>query len=84
MPTHKSAEERMRRNERDNDKNRHYKKLIKESVKAIMTAKEKKEAQKKLNETIGLLDKMVVKGIIHKNKGSNQKSKLAKKVNSLA
>ncbi len=84
MPSHKSAKERVRRNERDNNKNRHYKMLMKEAVKAILTAKEKKEAQKQLNLTIALLDKMVVKGIIHRNKSSNHKSKLAKKVNALA
>jgi small subunit ribosomal protein S20 len=84
MPNHKSAEERVRRNERDNDKNRHYKKLMRDSVKAVLAAKGKKEAQELLKKTTSLLDKMVVKGILHKNSCANKKSVLAKKVGAMA
>ena len=84
MPNHKSAEERVRRNERDNDKNRHYKKLMRESVKSVLSAKGKKEAQDLFKKTVSLLDKMVVKGILHKNNCANKKSALAKKVSAMA
>lgn len=84
MPNHKSAEERVRRNARDNDKNRHYKKLMRESIKSVLSAKGKKEAQELLKKTSSLLDKMVVKGILHKNNSANKKSALAKKVSAMA
>lgn len=84
MPNHKSAEERVRRNARDNDKNRHYKKLMRESVKAVLAATGKKEAQELFKKTTSLLDKMVVKGILHKNSCANKKSVLAKKVSAMA
>ena len=84
MPNHKSAVERVRRNEKEQNKNRHYKKLMKESVKAVVVAKDKKAAQVELNKSLALIDKMVVKGILHRNKAAHSKSKLAKKVNAMA
>ncbi|HMY37140.1 MAG TPA: 30S ribosomal protein S20, partial [bacterium] len=66
------------------DKNKNHKRQMKEAVKAVTTAKDKKTAQDQLKQTVSVLDKLVVKGIIHKNKAANQKSKLAKKVQALA
>jgi len=84
MPSHKSAEERVRRNERDNDKNRRYKTMMKTAMKAVLSAKDKKAAQENLKKFISLADKMAGKGIIHKNKSANSKSALVKKVNAMA
>ena len=84
MPNHKSAEERVRRNARDNDKNRHYKKLMKDSVKEVTSAKTKKEAEDNLKKAVSLLDKMVVKGILHRNTAAHQKANLAKRVQAMA
>lgn len=84
MPNHKSAEERVRRNERDNSKNRHYKSLLKTSLRAVTSAKDKKTATESLNAFVSLVDKMVVKGILHRNKAANTKSKIAKKVQAMA
>ncbi|HMZ05602.1 MAG TPA: 30S ribosomal protein S20, partial [bacterium] len=78
MPNHKSAVERVRRNKKQQDKNKNHKRQMKEAVKAVTTAKDKKTAQDQLKQTVSVLDKLVVKGIIHKNKAANQKSKLAK------
>jgi small subunit ribosomal protein S20 len=83
MPSHKSAEERVRRNRRDADQNLHYKRLMKESIKSVLSAKNKAEAQESYRKLVTLLDKMVVKGIIHKNKSANRKSVLSKKVNAM-
>ncbi|HMY37666.1 MAG TPA: 30S ribosomal protein S20 [bacterium] len=84
MPNHKSAVERVRRNKKQQDKNKNHKRQMKEAVKAVTAAKDKKTAQDQLKQTVSVLDKLVVKGIIHKNKAANQKSKLAKKVQALA
>jgi small subunit ribosomal protein S20 len=46
--------------------------------------KVEKEAGEKLPEVASLIDRLAKKGIIHKNKASNLKRKLARKVNSLA
>lgn len=84
MPNHKSAEERVRRNERDNDKNRHYKSLLKESTKSVTGAKTKAEASENFKKLTSLLDKMVIKGILHKNTSANRKASLAKRINAMA
>jgi small subunit ribosomal protein S20 len=43
-----------------------------------------KEAGEQLPEVASMIDKLAKKGVIHKNKASNLKSKLARKVNALA
>lgn len=80
MPNHKSAEERMRRNERDQNKNRHYKKKMKDALKDVLNAGDKKSATEKLSQFSSLMDKMVSKGIINKNKSARYKSRMAAKV----
>ncbi|KMU65419.1 SSU ribosomal protein S20p [Elizabethkingia anophelis] len=45
---------------------------------------EKASAAEQLPKVISLLDKLVKKNIIHKNKAANLKSKLTKHVNKLA
>jgi small subunit ribosomal protein S20 len=84
MPNHKSAVERVRRNERDNDKNRHYKSLLKETTKAVTSAKTKAEAQENYKKLASLLDKMVIKGILHKNNSANRKSSMSKRIQGMA
>ena len=42
------------------------------------------EAGEKLPEVAAMIDKLAKKGVIHKNKAANLKSKLARKVNSLS
>jgi len=49
-----------------------------------MAATKKDEAQALLTEVTSMIDKLAKKNIIHWKKAANQKSKLAKKVNSLA
>lgn len=80
MPNHKSAEERVRRNERDQNKNRHYKKKMKDALKNVLTAGDKKTAIEKLSEFSSLMDKMVSKGIVNKSKSARYKSRMAAKV----
>ncbi len=84
MPNHKSAIERVRRNEKQNNRNRAFKKNMRESVKTVVQAKDKKQAQENLSKSAQLIDKMVVKGILNKNRAAKTKSRLAKKVNALA
>ncbi|MFZ1460464.1 MAG: 30S ribosomal protein S20 [Ignavibacteria bacterium] len=37
-----------------------------------------------MKKTVAILDRAAVKGVIHRNKAANQKSKLAKHINKLA
>lgn len=83
MPNHHSAEERVRRNERDNEKNKNYKRRLRQNLKDIMKCASKAEAQEKLKSAFSLADKLVVKGILHRNKSANMKSQMALKIKSL-
>ena len=80
---HKSAQKRARQTVKITDRNKKIKALIKGSVKKIVTQKDKAVAETDYKATTRILDRAASKGIIHKNKAANMKSKLAKKVNKL-
>ena len=53
-------------------------------VNSVGETSDKEEAEAKLKEVKAYLDRMVNKGIIHKNKAANDKSALEKAVNLLS
>lgn len=83
MANHKSALKRIRSNEAKRLRNRYQHKTTRTFVKKLRSTTDKAEAQELLKKVIGMLDKLAKKNIIHKNKASNQKSKLTKLVNGL-
>ncbi|KYG78451.1 MULTISPECIES: 30S ribosomal protein S20 [Roseivirga] len=83
MANHKSALKRIRSNEAKRLRNRYQHKTTRTFVKRLRNTTDKAEAQELLKKVIGMLDKLAKKNIIHKNKASNQKSKLTKLVNAL-
>jgi len=83
MPQHKSAVKRVRQNERRRVRNVQKRTKLKTSIKKVKNAPNKETAVSELKQTITILDKMAGKGIIHKNKAANLKSKLTKSVNQL-
>ena len=84
MANHKSAEKRIRANEAKRVRNRYQAKTTRTYIKKLRTTTAKSEAETLLKEVSSMIDKLAKKNIIHKKKASNQKSKLAKLVNSLA
>jgi small subunit ribosomal protein S20 len=83
MPNLKSAERRMRKAEKRRRRNRHYKSTMKTFIKKVKNATTREEAEAALKKVYSIFDKLVVKGIIHKNRAASYKSKLAQFVNSL-
>lgn len=83
MPQHKSAKKRMRQNEKRRQRNKSKKSRVRTKIKKLRSMEDKDEAQELLNEVKGELDRLAAKGIIHKNKAANSKSKLEKHVNEL-
>ena len=73
---------RVRQSLRNNLRNRHYKSMMKTSIKKVMEA-DKKDASSLLDQAISTIDRVCGKGIIHQNRASHHKSKLTKYVNSL-
>ena len=83
MAHSKSAYKRIRTAEKARLVNRTYVKNMRRSIKALLATENKDEAEPLLKETTSLLDRLARRSIIHKNKASNQKSRLTKHVNSL-
>lgn len=80
MANTKSAQKRIRSNERKRLRNQMYrtrvKTLIKKAEQSIFAGTPNEEA---LREACRTLDKAAVKGIIHKNNAARRKSRLVKK-----
>ncbi len=83
MAHHKSAKKRIRQNEKHKLDNKVYARTTRSAIKKLKSTTDKKEASKLYPEVVSMLDKLAKRNIIHKNKSSNIKSKLAKLVNNL-
>ena len=83
MANHKSSVKRIRQTEKRKLHNRYYAKTACNAVRKLRALREKEEAVALFPKVVAMLDKLAKKNLIHKNKASNLKSKLAKKVNSL-
>ncbi|HKP47366.1 MAG TPA: 30S ribosomal protein S20 [Pyrinomonadaceae bacterium] len=87
MPNHKSAEKRMRQNERRRKINRGNRSRVRTSLKSLRSALgsgDSKQASEMLPETISTIDKAVQKGVLHKNAAARYKSRLTARVNAVA
>ncbi|MGZ3899515.1 MAG: 30S ribosomal protein S20 [Bacteroidia bacterium] len=83
MANHKSAIKRIRSNDAKRVENRYYAKTTRTAVKKLRATTSEAEAKELLPKVSKMLDKLAKKSVIHKNKASNLKSKLTKKVASL-
>ena len=84
MANHKSALKRIRQNEVRRLRNKYNHKTARTALKTLRTEENKAVAIEQLPRVISLLDKLAKRNIIHKNKASNLKSKLAKDIAGLA
>lgn len=83
MAHHKSTLKRIRQDEKKRVHNKYYAKTTRNAIKALRNATDKAEAEKLYPEVVAMIDKLAKRNIIHKNKASNLKSKLAITVNQL-
>jgi small subunit ribosomal protein S20 len=84
MANHKSALKRIRANETKRLRNRYQHKTTRSYVKKLRSTTDPSVAAEVYKTVSSMLDRLAKKNVIHKNKAANQKSKLAKFVNSLA
>lgn len=84
MANHKSSIKRIRQTEKRRLHNRYYAKTARNAVRKLRATTEKQAAAELLPKVSSMLDKLVKRNIIHKNKAANLKSKLALHVNKLA
>jgi small subunit ribosomal protein S20 len=83
MAQHKSAIKRARVSKRRADRNKQWRTRMRSAIKRVRSSKEKTAGLAELRKTTKLLDQLASKGIIHRNKASNDKSRLTKFVNHL-
>lgn len=74
----------MRQAAKRRERNRYYGKTTRNAVRDLRAVQDKSAAGEQLPEVISMIDKLAKKGVIHKNKASNLKSKLTKRVKTLA
>ena len=84
MANHKDALKRVRQSEKRRLHNRYYAKNMRNEVKKFRALTNKSEAEGQLSKLYSIIDKVAKRGIIHKNKAANLKSKLTKFMNKLA
>jgi small subunit ribosomal protein S20 len=84
MANHKATKKSMRQAAKRRDRNRYYGKTTRNSIRDLRNLKDGKAATESLPKVISMIDKLAKRGIIHKNKAANLKSKLTRGVNNLA
>jgi small subunit ribosomal protein S20 len=84
MANHKSAKKRIRKKKKKRLSNRLYAKTMRNSLRDFRALTEKTTMVESLPSVIEKIDKLAKKGVIHKNKASNLKSKLMRQANTAA
>jgi small subunit ribosomal protein S20 len=84
MANHKATKKDVRQAAKRREKNRYYGKTTRNAIRDLKALTDKKAAGEQTSEVISMIDKLAKRCIIHKNKASNLKSKLSRRVNTLA
>ena len=79
MANHKATKKDTRQASKRRDRNRYYGKTTRNAIRDLKDGKDEKAYGEGLPNVISMIDKLAKKGIIHKNKAANLKSKLSKK-----
>jgi small subunit ribosomal protein S20 len=81
MANHSATKKDVRQANKRRERNKYYGKTTRNAIKDLKDAKGA-DGTAKFPKVASMIDKLAKKGIIHKNKAANLKSKLAKKTNS--
>ncbi len=84
MANHKATKKDIRQSEKRRDRNRYYGKTTRNAIRTLLASPDKATAQENLNKVISMIDKLAKRNVIHKNKASNLKSGIVKRVSALA
>jgi small subunit ribosomal protein S20 len=78
MANHSATKKDVRQATKRRERNKFYGKTTRNAIRDLRAASGK-DASDKLPEVVSMIDKLAKRGIIHKNKAANLKSKLARK-----
>jgi small subunit ribosomal protein S20 len=83
MAHHLSAKKRIKQSDKKRVENKYHARTTRNAIKKLRDSTDKAVATEQYTEVSSMLDKLAKTNVIHKNKASNLKSKLAKHVNNL-
>lgn len=83
MANHKATKKDVRQAAKRRDRNRYYGKTTRNAIRDLKTLGEKDAFSDKMHSVASMIDKLSRRGIIHRNKAANLKSKLALRANKL-
>ncbi len=83
MANHSATKKDARQAAKRRDRNKYYGKTTRNAIRDMKVANGKEQADQ-FPVVAGMIDKLAKKGVIHKNKAANLKSKLARRVNAAA
>ncbi len=79
MANHKATKKDMRQAAKRRDRNRYNGKTTRNAIRDLKTLDTQVAYSEKLPSVESMIDKLAKRGVIHKNKAANLKSKLARK-----
>lgn len=79
MANHKATKKDVRQSAKRRERNKFYGKTTRNAIRDLK-AVESKEAADKFPLVASMIDKLAKRGVIHKNKAANLKSKLSRKI----
>jgi small subunit ribosomal protein S20 len=80
MANHKATKKDARQSEKRRERNRYYGKTTRNAIRNLLATTDKKVAEEELPKVISMIDKLAKRNVIHKNKASNLKSGLVKRL----
>ena len=84
MANHAATKKDVRQSSKRRDRNRYYGKTTRNAIRDMKASTDKKVYEEQLINVVSMIDKLAKRGIIHKNKAANLKSKLTKKAKTIA
>ena len=84
MANHSATKKDVRQSAKRRDRNRYYGKTTRNAIRDLKANTEAKPYEEQLPNVVSMIDKLAKRGIIHKYKAANLKSKLAKKAKAVA
>jgi small subunit ribosomal protein S20 len=83
MANHKATKKDARQAEKRRERNRYYGKTTRNAIRDLKASPDGSTMEGQFPVVASMIDKLAKRGVIHKNKAANLKSKLAKKVNAV-
>ena len=84
MANHKATKKDVRQAAKRRERNKYYGKTTRNAIRDLKTSSDEKVYGESLPSVLSMIDKLAKRGVIHKNKASNLKSKLSKKAKATA